>query len=454
MNNLPFYIVPLTHHDWEEAVVYARKLPAEAIPEVRLDLLAPDVDTEKFVDLLKHRCVVSCRRISEGGRWPDEDEAGRMEKLQTAMSGRPQWIDMEWELDIPAWLEAELTHTRILRSIHVAPGVFDIEARIENLPKGDAYKWVGHADRLTDNLAIKKSLAWARDHCVNLSAFLQGKKGVISRCMQAAWGGGFMYAAPDNADESALGQIKLETMLSWRCHRLYQDYGLCGVIGSPVLQSQGPVFHNSRFQRSFKDLIYLPLEADSPEEALEAMKNLPLLGVSITMPFKETLPAIMNLPSPTNTIWHRECGAPWQSANTDSQALEYYLANLPNGPVLVLGSGGVAKASMDLLERMGRQVLNCSRRNPVASGCVTTFAPVGVIQATCLGMESRDPLPFPNVLEAALPTLRWAIEWVNNDITPFNAWAHTSGLIQVRGEDLFEKQANLQSQIFIRECGG
>jgi 3-dehydroquinate dehydratase type I len=253
MSQIPFYVVPLTHHDWDEALAYAKKLPAEAIPEVRLDLLPPGPDPETAVLSLKHRCVVSCRRASEGGRWPDGDEAGRMEQLKCALLGRPHWIDLEWDLDIPGWLDAELGHTRLLRSVHAAPGVFDLEARMQRLPKGDAYKWVGHADKLADNAILKPPLAWAKDRRVNLSAFLQGNKGVVGRCMQGAWGGGFTYAAPDGSGAAAPGQVALKTMMSWRCHRLHQDYGICGVLGSPVFQSVGPAYHNPRLQRSFKD---------------------------------------------------------------------------------------------------------------------------------------------------------------------------------------------------------
>jgi len=453
MPQLPFYVVPLTHSDWEDARTYAKKLPREAIPELRLDLM-PEADPESLVDSLKHYCVVSCRRVSDGGRWPDEDEGGRMEKIKTSLKGRPHWIDLEWELEIPDWLDAELTHTRLIRSVHAPPGVFDLESRLQQLPKGDAYKWIGHASRLADNANIKSSLAWAKDHRVNLSAFLMGNKGIVSRCMQSVWGGGFTYAAPDNATESAPGQIKLETMMSWRCHKLHSDFGLCGLLGSPVIQSAGPGFHNRRFQKTFKDLLYLPLEAETAEEAGEAMKRLPLLGTSVTMPLKETLPAFLNMQGPMNTIWHRASGDPWQSANTDADALGDFLKELHSGPVLVLGGGGVAKTSMGVVEKRGWPALMHSRRNPASLSDITSLAPVGIIQATSVGMHMEDPVPFPDILKAALPTLRWAIEWINRDDTAFNAWAGAAGLQQVRGGELFEKQAEMQSRIFIRECGG
>jgi 3-dehydroquinate dehydratase/shikimate dehydrogenase len=453
MSKLPFYVVPLTHFDWAEAIEYAKKLPPEAIPEVRLDI-APDEEPEKLVDSLKRRCVVSCRRVSDGGRWPDADEVGRLEKIRAALQGKPRWLDLEWELEIPGWLDTELTHTRLLRSVHVASGVFDLESRLEQLPRGDAYKWVGYASRLSDNAYVKSPLAWAKNHHINLSAFLMGNKGIVSRCMQSVWGGAFVYAAPDNAEASAPGQLKFRTMLSWKCRKLHSDYGLCGVLGAPVLQSAGPVFHNIRFQKLFKDLLYLPLEAETPEEAMEAMERLPLLGASVTMPLKESLSALMNHSAPFNTIWRRASGDVWQSANTDAESLITFLKKLPVGPVLVLGSGGVAKTSFSVVEKMGSPALMHSRRYPVSLSDIAHFAPVGVIQATSLGMALDDPLPFPDALDAALPTLRWAAEWVNRDDTAFNAWADTAELQRVRGNELFKKQAALQSLIFTRECGG
>jgi 3-dehydroquinate dehydratase/shikimate dehydrogenase len=358
--------------------------------------------------------------------------------------------------------------------------VFDLDSRLEDLPRGDAYKWVGHASRLSDNARLKAPLAWARERCVALSAFLMGEKGVVSRCMQAAWGGAFTYAAPDDAEGSAPGQLRLGTMMSWRCHRLHRDYGICGVFGSPLGRSPGPDFHNLRFQRAFKDLIYLPLETADAAEALEAMEALPVLGASVTMPLKEAMaeslaaslgacaaaPAALGTCAaapaapPINTIWRRAPGAPCGTANTDVDALAHFLkegargkGGAPPGPVLVLGGGGVAKASLAAAEKCGRRALAHSRRAPIPAREVAQLAPVGVVQATSLGMGEDDPPPFPDILDAALPTLLWAIEWVSRDGTAFGQWARAAGLKLVPGRELFERQAEAQSAIFVAECG-
>ncbi len=452
MSRLPFYLVTLSHADWEAAEACARRLPPEALPELRLDRF-PEHDPGALVDALHRRCLVSCRRISEGGRWPDGDEKARLERLLAAVEARPAWVDLEWDLPVPHALTQHRSHVNLLRSVHVAPGVFDLPRRLENLPPGEAYKWVGHAERLADNARLKTGLAWARDHRIALSAFLMGPKGLPSRALQGAWGGAFTYAAPDDGPPAAPGQVGLATLRAWRCHRLGPGTGLCGVLGHPVLHSRGPAFHNARFQRAFKDLLYLPLDAEDATEALEAMEALDLLGASLTMPLKETVPAALGLPAPLNTLWRRAPGAPWQHANTDGEALAEALAQHPSGPVLLLGDGGVAATSRAVLEATRRPVLQASRRSPAPPETVRAFAPVGVVQATALGMRVDDPCPFPGLLEAALPSLRWAVEWVYKEDTAFAAWARASGLTLIEGAELFERQAQAQSRRFIEGCG-
>lgn len=451
MERLPFYLVTLTHPTWEAALACARSLPPEALPELRLDLF-PDQDPEALVDSLHGRCLVSCRRADEHGRWSG-DEGTRLERLRKALEGRPLWLDLEWELPVPDTFRSHLTRTRLLRSVHLPAGNFDLQDRLKSLPEGDAFKWVGTASRLTDNARLRAPLAWARDHGLTLSAFLMGPKGIPGRALQSAWGGSFTYAAPDQEPPAASGQVALSTMLGWRCHRLHPDHGVCGVLGSPAGHSRGPAFHNPRFQRAFKSLLYLPLECDDAEEAAEALQALPLLGASITAPLKAALPARLGLAGPRNTLWRRRPSDPWESANTDAEALAELCGALPEGPVLVLGGGGVACTSLDFFAGRGRAVRGVTRARLATVGEIAAFAPVGVVQATSLGMEEGDPLPFPELLEAARPSLRWAVEWVYKTRTAFLAWAEDRGLERVEGGALFEAQAEAQSRIFIQGCG-
>lgn len=448
----PFYLVPLTHPAWDEALACARRLPPEAMAELRLDLF-PGEDPEAMVQALGRRCLVTCRRAGAGGAWQG-DEAGRLERLLCGARSRPAWVDLEWDLPVPPALAECLPHVRLLRSIQVGPGVFDLEQRLRDLPRGDAFQWVGHAASLLDNARLRGPLAWARDRSLALSAFLLGPKGIPGRCMQAAWGGSFTCAQADDGPPPAAGAITLERMLGWRCHKLHAGFGLCGVLGQPVLHSLGPGYHNPRFQRSFKDLLYLPLDCGDPHEAQAALEALEILGASLTKPLKETLPPRLGLAGPLNTLWRRSPDEPWQGANTDFTALDAALDGLAQGPVLVLGEGGVAETTRQVLLGRGRPWLLASRRSPLAPEAVRGFAPVGVIQATSLGMDAGDPLPFPELLEAAGVSARWAVEWIYKEDTAFAGWARDGGRHLVAGAQLFEAQAAGQSAAFVRECGG
>ncbi len=453
MNALPFHLVTLTHPDWEEARACAKRLGEDALPELRLDLF-PEADPEALVDALRRRCLVTCRRTSEGGRWPDDDEAGRIAHLIRALKGKPAWMDLEWDLPIPPEIQAARTHIRLLRSIHVAPGIFDLEERLRALPEGDAFKWVGWAGRLGDSGRLRAPLAWARDHGIALSAFLMGAKGLPSRALQSAWGGAFTYVAPNDGPPAAPGQLPLAVLRAWRSVKLHAWHGLCGVIGDPVLHSRGPAFHNSRFQGAFKDLIYLPLLCGEAGEAVEALDSLGILGLSITAPLKLSLPEALGLKGPLNTLWRRSPEDPWQGANTDAEAFGQRLSKLEPGPVLLLGGGGVAETSRAVLEAAGRKILQVSRRAPATEQVVAALAPVGIVQATSLGMEADEPMPFPQLLEAAQPRARWAVEWIYKEDTAFALWARGAGLYLVAGSDLFEAQAEAQSRRFIEGCGG
>ncbi len=433
MNRLPFFIVTLTHATWDAALTCARSLPGDALPELRLDLFSAH-EAAALVRDLGGRCLVTNRRVSEGGR--AGDEALRLDRLRAAVEAGAAWVDLEWDLSMPSWLDR--ARTKVLRSVHVGPGVFDLEARVNALPEGDAFKWVGHASRLSDNAKVKSSL----ERGLPLSAFLMGPKGLPSRCLQRAWGGAFTYAAPDDAGPAAPGQVGLSVMRAWGCGVLPPNTPLTGVLGSPVLHSKGSAFHNPRFEGR---ALYLPLECADADEAAEALVALAIPCASLTAPLKETVPAKLGLKGPLNTLW-REAGT-WRGANTDADALGEALQSRPVGTTLLLGSGGVAEASRMVLESRGCSVLQASRRSPVSAADILRAAPIGVIQATTLGMSPDDPLPFPELLEAARPTLHWAVEWVYKERTAFSAWA--AGLDLMEGASLFSAQAEAQSRIFL-----
>jgi 3-dehydroquinate dehydratase/shikimate dehydrogenase len=444
---LPSFITTVTHAAWDRALACAQALPADALPELRLDLFRGE-DPAAMVRALQGRCLVTARRRSELGRWPDDEEPARLEALRAAVEAGAAWVDLEWELPMPDWLGARRDRVGLLRSVHVPPGIFDGLARLQRLPPGDAFKWVGHAESLRDLAHAKALCDAARAKGLVTAGFLMGPRGVASRCLQKAWGGAFTYAAPDDGPPAAPGQLTLATLRAWGVHRAGPATRVFAVAGEPVLHSRSPAFHNRRFAEAGVDALYLPLEASDPDEVLFAAGVLHLRGLSLTAPLKESLPPRLGLKGPLNTLW-REGGA-WQGANTDAEALDAAIRGLPPGPVLVLGGGGVAATSVAVAEGQGRRVCAASRRNPIRPAEVAALAPVGVIQATSLGMAPGDPMPFPELLEAARPSLAWAVEWIYKEATAFAAWARQEDLPLVEGAALFEAQAEGQSRRFLR----
>ena len=69
-------------------------------------------------------------------------------------------------------------------------------------------------------------------------------------------------------------------------------------------------------------------------------------------------------------------------------------------------------------------------------------------------MDHGDPAPFPELLVAAEPSARWAVEWIYKEDTAFALWAREAGLRLVEGMTLFDAQAEAQSRRFIEGCGG
>ena len=248
---------------------------------------------------------------------------------------------------------------------------------------------------------LRGPLAWARDRGVRLSAFLEGPRGIAGRGMQAAWGGSFTYAQPDDAPALAPGQLALGRMRAWRCHKLHAGFGLCGVLGLPVLHSRGPRVPQSP----------LPARLQGPPVPAPGMRRRrrgggppwtgwDLLGASLTAPLKETVPPRLGLEAPLNTLYRRAPGAGWRGANNRPQRP----GRDPGHPGPGTGAGAGGRRGWRPPPARPWSIgagpaCWLPRRAPVAPEAVRALAPAGVVQATRLGMEPGDPAPFPDLLE-------------------------------------------------------
>lgn len=158
---------------------------------------------------------------------------------------------------------------------------------------------------------------------------------------------------------------------------------LLGVIGYPVEHSFSPLMHNAAIahlrenssQKNEVDYVYLPfpIAPESLKIAIAGFTAIGLHGFNITIPHKQTIVPLLDQVSEVaqaigavNTVWRSEAG--WCGTNTDAigflaplNALE---KDWTNAPVLILGSGGAARAVVAACAELGCPEIWVAGRSP------------------------------------------------------------------------------------------
>jgi shikimate dehydrogenase len=167
---------------------------------------------------------------------------------------------------------------------------------------------------------------------------------------------------------------------------------LAAVIGSPVRHSLSPLLHNTAFEHLGLDWVYLAFDvADgSAAGALEAMRELGISGLSVTMPHKEAVADRCDELSPdAAALRAANCvvndGGRLIGHNTDGDgfinALAAELALNPAGlRCAVLGAGGAARSIGLALARSGAtRVAIINRTEDRAREAAALFPDVAVV---------------------------------------------------------------------------
>jgi len=139
---------------------------------------------------------------------------------------------------------------------------------------------------------------------------------------------------------------------------------LCGVIGNPVEHSLSPAIHNAAFQKLGLNYVYLAFKVENLEGGIQGIRSLGnLRGLSVTIPHKVAAVPLLDEVDPTarnigaiNTIVVEN--GRLIGYNTDAsgalRALESAGVKLERESVLLLGSGGAARAIAFALAADGR----------------------------------------------------------------------------------------------------
>jgi shikimate dehydrogenase len=245
---------------------------------------------------------------------------------------------------------------------------------------------------------------------------------------------------------------------------------VAAVIGTPIRHSLSPALYNAAYDALGLDWLFVAFDvpAGRGAAAVEAVRTLGLVGLSVTMPHKEDAAGACDVLTDdaaalrsVNSVRVTDDGQ-LAGDSTDGEGFRRALVEAghdPAGrPVLVLGAGGAARAVVLALARAGCDVQVAARR-PEAAAAAVALAPgtravewadreaavasVDVlVQATPIGMGADGATPVqPGALRPGLVVADLVYHPLE---TPLLAAARAAGAVAVDGLGMLVHQAALQ----------
>jgi 3-dehydroquinate dehydratase/shikimate dehydrogenase len=379
--------------------------------EVRLDSTR-DPDPAGALQGRTRPVIVTCRPVWEGGAF-DGDEESRIALLRRAWTLGAEFVDIEARAEAAGALLTLTEGRRLVLSSHDFAGVpSDLEDRVREMARtaADIVKIAGRATCLRDALAVLRC-----GHALNGRrhvALAMGTPGMPTRILASRSNSEWTYAG----DGWAPGQLPAQVLLElYRFRQIGPATAVYGVLGRPIGHSLSPALHNAAFAAAGMDAVYLPLEADSADDAIAFLDGIGMAGASVTAPYKLSLmphvtrdDAVARVGA-LNTL--RRAGEGWDATNTDVPGFLAPLRSrlsLGGTRAAILGTGGAARAAALALSDAGARVTihgrDRLRAQAVAESvgaAAASFAPPPgswdlLVNATPVGMApavNDSPLP-------------------------------------------------------------
>lgn len=378
---LPRVCVAVTGEDPSELVDKAEALSRDnPFLELRLDYISkPAQALPKIKQFLENHgglsVIATCRREASGGKFRGSI-ASQLEILSKASAAGCQLVDIELQTAQrakPAQLAKLRERSALIVSFHDFRGTKKLDETLERLREfpADFYKVVGTATTLSDNLTMIQFLSREADNH-SLVGVCMGEQGIISRVLGVRAGSVFTFASASPGAETAPGQVSAQELRSvYRIEQVDVATRVYGVAGDPISHSLSPAIMNAAFRRENVNGVYLALHAKALKDLLNCVREIPIHGLSVTMPYKEAIiPYLDNTDSHTtkigacNTVVRAQDGKLY-GFNTDTSGvvrpLEKRLSTLQDAKILVLGAGGAARAAVFGLKERGAEVYVLNR---------------------------------------------------------------------------------------------
>lgn len=438
--------------------------------ELRLDLFEWwDQDLIKqILDRIDIPVMLTLRKASHGGRFK-ESEKERESKIINLLTLKPAFFDLECDMRVGFLNETIQSYpdTKFILSYHnfdKTPD--DIDSIYNSMLQIPAYGYKMAAFANSTNDALRMLLL-SKKH-PNLSAICMGEKGAFARVLGPVVRNLIDYACVDLDEKTAPGQLSVSELLNvYRYRTLNHETRLYGLIGDPIEQSRGHLYHNDVFSNSALNAVYVKMsvKVDELTSFFGLALELGFEGMSVTMPLKEVVlfyieerdEHVANCKA-ANTL--RFYQGKMSSTNTDGRgaldAIEKK-RSVRNQVFVLLGAGGAARSIAYEAKRRGAKVwiLNrtLSRAKKLAEDldCIgaslSQFPPHYDILVNC--SPETISLTEDHILSDALVM---DIIYVSKE-TAFLKVALQKGCEIVYGEEMFFAQAALQTKFWLSKNG-
>ena len=444
--------------------------------EFRLDYLSqPAAALPKLKQFLEMHpeltAIATCRRAVNGGKFKGSLQS-QFDILLKAGAAGFQLADIEIQSaqDLRRAQYDELKNRiGIILSFHDFKATKKLEesfAPMEALP-ADFYKVVSTATSLYDNVTMMKFLqAHSGKH--EMVGICMGEQGIISRVLGVRAGSVFTFGSASRGEETGAGQITASELRdTYRIESVEASTQVYGVAGDPVSHSLSPIMMNAAFRRETVNAVYLALYAKNLKDLLACVNDIPIRGLSVTMPYKEDIIAALANSDPLtrqigacNTVVRSQDGKLY-GFNTDVAGIVVPLEQrmtLAGKRILVLGAGGAARAAVYGLKPRSAEVF-IANRTPENAQALARQAKVKyvkqadlaklsfdvIINATPLGMNGNRQSP----LEEKELNTSYVFDLVYTPAeTKLIKLAKAKGLHVIPGAEMFVQQGARQFEIW------
>ena len=481
LRNLPRVCVALIGSTPSELMEKAEALVREnSFVEFRLDYLSrPGTVFPALKDFLHTHpfvlAIATCRRVPGGGKFRGSVRSELDVLLKAAELGCPL-VDVELATAKrmkPADFQRLRSKAALILSYHdfrATKKLDDIFKKMESMP-ADFIKIVTTATNLYDNVVMMKFLQRNSERR-SMVGVCMGEQGIISRVLGVRAGSQFIFAAASPGEETAPGQIAARTLReTYRLEQVDASTRVYGVAGDPVAHSLSPLMMNTAFRRESVNAVYLHLHAHSLKDLMHCVREIPIHGFSVTMPFKEAILQELDNSDPLsekvgacNTVIRAQDGKLY-GFNTDVfgvlRPLEQRLA-LENARVLVIGAGGAARAAVFGLRERNAQVFITNRSSGpaeklarqskskvLARGALRKLEFDVIINATPIGMSELPQKAAESPLNEKELNARYLMEMVYSPAeTKLVKLARAKGIHIISGVEMFVHQGARQFEIW------